>query len=126
MNLLPNSLREKIPSSDSETHKPLKDLIAAVRFFDQTSSWEWYVVEFDQQETFWGVVTSGNLALLGNFTLSELECIESSGEKTVVRDEEFQPKSILELAGGNSVILDLLHELEAKMESLPSDLISLE
>ena len=57
--LLSEELRHKIPRIGSNPLEPLGERIVHVRFFDPTSNWRWYVMEYDGDETFFGLVLQG-------------------------------------------------------------------
>jgi hypothetical protein len=67
---LDQATREKLPPLYSQEALGLEAL-ALVKFFTPDSSWTWYASEFDQEDTFFGMV-SGLEVELGNFSLSEL------------------------------------------------------
>lgn len=125
--LFPKEKWDEIPAPDPDTQTSILNAVALVRFYDQSSDWQWYGIEFDQEDVFWGIVTNGKLALAGNFSLSELEGIESeeTRQKTVRRDEEFGPLTISDLAENEPAILELMRDLESKIKSMPSDLVEL-
>ena len=70
-------------------------------FFDPTSSWRWYVLEFDGQETFFGLILTSRHAVAGNFTLNELESLScphpEKGEMRIERDRSFQAMTLRQL-----------------------------
>ena len=121
--LFPKEIWNKIPSPDPDSQASILNAVALVRFYDQSSDWQWYGIEFDKKDVFWGIVTNGKLALAGNFSLSELEGIESeeTRRKTVRRDEEFQPIKVSDLAENQSAVQELIREMEAKIKSMPSE-----
>lgn len=78
--------------------------IAAVKFFDPTGSWTWYVAEGEKQEDgdwlFWGAVDGFEFEY-GYFTLSELVHAKDgcTGLQSlpIERDLHFKPTPISEL-----------------------------
>lgn len=109
MDLLPAELREKIPRLGADTDVPLDEMIVYTKFFDPTSQWRWYVLQFDGENTFFGFVLTSSNALAGQFTLSELEGLryhhQTLGEVGVERDTYFRP-----------VTVKMLREMEPVMQ----------
>jgi hypothetical protein len=71
MKLLTEELRRKLPLLYSQDGKGGR-AIAHVKYFCPSSSWSWYGVEYDGEDTFFGLV-DGHFKELGYFSLSELE-----------------------------------------------------
>ena len=88
MQLLTKELRGKIPPLYSQDKNP--DPLIICKFFTPDSSWTWYVIEFDEQDTFFGLV-DGFEKELGYFSLSELESIRGKLGLPVERDLYFTP-----------------------------------
>ena len=113
--LLSEELRHKIPRIGSNPLEPLGERIVHVRFFDPTSNWRWYVMEYDGDDTFFGLVLAGQSALTGRFTLSQLEtlCYENPGlgKVGVERDSYFRPVTLAELGRSEEAIGRLLDDL---------------
>jgi hypothetical protein len=67
-----------------------------VRFFSPDCSWTWYAIEFDGDDTFFGLV-DGFEKELGYFRLSEL--LENRGKfgLEIERDLHFTPTRLSEL-----------------------------
>jgi hypothetical protein len=126
--LFPKQKWNELPSPDPDSQTSILNAVALVRFYDQSSDWQWYGIEFDQADVFWGIVTNGKLALAGNFSLSELEGIESeeTRRKTVRIDEDFKPLKVSELAQSDPAVMELMRDLESRMRSIPSDLVELD
>ena len=94
MKLLTNNLRDKIPplySTDGED-----DPIVWCKFFTPDSSWTWYVLEFDGEDTFFGYV-DGHYRELGYFSLSELKEVRGKLGLPVERDLHFEPKRLSDI-----------------------------
>jgi len=94
MKLLTEELRKKIPPLYSQEENP--DPIVHCKFFTPDSSWTWYVIEFDGEDTFFGYVV-GFVPELGYFSLSELESIRGPLGLPVERDLYFEPKPLSEI-----------------------------
>ncbi len=113
--LLSEELKHKIPRIGANPLVPLETRMVHVRFFDPTSNWRWYVMEYDGDGTFFGLVLAGQSALTGQFTLGELEalCYESPGHGKVgvERDSYFRPVTLAELGHSEPAIDRLLDDL---------------
>lgn len=88
MELLPNELRKQIPAIYSQEN--IEDPIVWVKLFTPDSSWTWYVLEFDGEDSLFGWV-EGHDAELGYFSLSELESVKGPYALPVERDIWFKP-----------------------------------
>jgi len=100
--LLPKELRESLPSDVHAPESNLSELTVYVRYVHSSRPWTWYVLSFDGEDTFFGVIVLGDESALGNFTLSELEALTTcrSGETVslIHRDVEFVPISLEQLS----------------------------
>ena len=76
MQLLTQEIREKLPPLHGT--QGTEDSIAVVKYFHPCSNWTFYAVEFDQVDTFFGLVI-GYERELGYFSLNELESIGKKG-----------------------------------------------
>ena len=92
MKLLTKELKNKIPPLYSQDGKGL-EAIAYVKFFDPCGSWNWYVTEFDGEDTFFGLVC-GFENELGYFSLSELESVKGKLGIGIERDLYFDPQPL--------------------------------
>ena len=95
MKLLTKKILKKLPPLYSQEGKGEK-AIAQVKFFSPRGSWTWYGVEYDGEDTFFGLV-DGFEKELGYFSLSELESIELPMGLKIERDMYFEPVAIKEL-----------------------------
>jgi len=96
MKLLTAEIRRKLPPLYSQDGKGGK-AIAYVKYFCPSSSWSWYGVEYDGEDTFFGLV-DGHFKELGYFSLSELESVNGPMGLPVERDLYWQPKTLQEIA----------------------------
>ena len=94
MELLPREIRKRLPKL-GETEN-IKDPIARVKFFAPWSNWTWYAVEFDGEDTFFGLVF-GFERELGYFSLKELESIRGPMGLRIERDLHFEPAPLSRL-----------------------------
>lgn len=101
MGLLPEALKEKLPGLGGNSGGKPGDVIVYTRLVDPTSNWRWYILEFDGEDTCYGLVVTGKNALAGHFTLSELKALryydERFGTVGVQRDTFFEPLTLEQL-----------------------------
>jgi hypothetical protein len=86
--LLPKSVRSELPllgTTDGE-----RDPLVRVKFFYPDFSWTWYAIEFDGEDTFFGLV-DGFEKELGYFSLSELLANRGKLGCELERDRFFAP-----------------------------------
>lgn len=95
MKLLTKALADKLPPLYSQENT--KDPIAQVRFFSIAGNWEWFAIEFDGDDQFFGLV-NGFESELGYFSLTELASVTAMGGKLplIERDLGFTPKPLSE------------------------------
>jgi hypothetical protein len=96
MKLLTKELRRKLPPLYSRDGKGGK-AVAWVKYFTPSSSWTWYGVEFDGEDTFFGLV-DGQFKELGYFSLSELESVNGPMGLPIERDLHWKPRTLEEIA----------------------------
>jgi hypothetical protein len=56
-NLLTKELAEKLPKFYATEDEPLEDKVAVAKFFHPVSNWTWYAIEYDGEDTCWGLVS---------------------------------------------------------------------
>jgi len=91
---IPDELRAKIPALYATERNP--DATAWVRLFTPDSSWTWYVVEYDGDDTCFGYV-EGHAKELGYFLLSDIACARGRLGLPVERDLFFTPRPLFEV-----------------------------
>ena len=94
MKLLTQELRRKLPPLYSA--EKCADPIVHAKFFTPDSSWTWFVLEFDGEDTFFGYVV-GLDCELGYFSLEELESVRGPLGLAVERDIYFKPRLLSEV-----------------------------
>ncbi|MEQ9617077.1 MAG: DUF2958 domain-containing protein [Phycisphaerales bacterium] len=94
MKLLTAELRRRLPPLRSAERE--EDPIVQAKFFTPWSDWTWYVLEFDGEDLFFGLV-DGFEVELGYFSLGELESLRGPGGLTIERDRHFEPKPLSEV-----------------------------
>ena len=96
MHLLTQEARRKLPPLYCQEGRGGKAM-AWVKLFTPDSSWTWYCVEFDGQDTFFGLV-DGQCKELGYFSLSELASVRGPLGLPIERDMYWTPKRLEEIA----------------------------
>jgi hypothetical protein len=84
--LLTKELRKRIPLLYSQENNA--DPLVVCKFFAPDGSWTWYVIEFDGNDTFFGLV-DGFEKELGYFSLSELMSVRGVMGLPIERDLYF-------------------------------------
>ena len=95
MQLLTKELRDRLPALYS-TDGMGDDAIVQAKFFTPDSSWDWYPIEFDGDDLFFGLV-DGFEQELGYFSLSELQSVRGPWGLPIERDLYFTPKPLREV-----------------------------
>jgi hypothetical protein len=95
MILLPKEIRKELPALYANDGLGL-DALARVKFFTPDSNWTWYASEFDDRDTFFGLVI-GFETELGYFSLRELSETRGPLGLPIERDLYFKPKTLREL-----------------------------
>lgn len=72
------------------------DPIAYIKFFTPDSQWTWYVLEFDGEDLFFGLV-QGFAEELGYFSFSELSEVRGPLGLPIERDLYFKPTPLSKL-----------------------------
>jgi len=89
--LLPKQIRAALPSLDSTDGLSFNDRLFVVKFFCPNSDWQWYAVEFDGSDIFFGYV-KGFCNEWGYFSFHELSNTTlGGGVPAVERDLFFEP-----------------------------------
>ena len=90
--LLTKELRKQFPKLYATEGIPTEEKKVIAKFFTPDSNWTFYAVEFDQDDTFFGLV-DGFEREWGYFSLKELQGIRGKFGLPVERDRHFgQPK----------------------------------
>lgn len=95
--LLTQEIRDTLPPLYNSEKHPEKEAIAVVKFFSPYSQWTWYAVEFDGEDTFWGLVDGFEMEY-GYFSYSKLEAVTVfGGVPAVERDCHWTPQPVKEI-----------------------------
>lgn len=95
MKLISSELAKKLPQLYETEGVPLPEKVAHAKLFHPASSWAWYVIEYDGQDTCFGLVV-GHETEFGYFSLRELSEAEFYGLH-VERDLYFRPTQVQDL-----------------------------
>jgi hypothetical protein len=95
--LVTQEIRDTLPPLYNSEKHPEKEAIAMVKFFSPYSQWTWYAIEFDGEDTFWGLVDGFEMEY-GYFSYSELEAVSVfGGVPAVERDCYWSPRPVKEI-----------------------------
>ena len=98
--LLTQEIRDTLPPLYNSEKHPEKESVAIAKFFSPYSQWTWYVVEFDGEDTFWGLVDGFEMEY-GYFSYSELEAVTVfGGVPAIERDCHWSPRPVREIEAG--------------------------
>lgn len=93
--LLPKTVRDALPPLGSTSGE--KDPLVVAKFFTPDGGWTWYAIEFDGQDTFYGLV-EGLETEFGYFSLGELLEVRGGLGLPVERDRYFEPRRLSEIS----------------------------
>lgn len=96
MKLMTQEIRKNTPRLHATEDIKLEDKIVTAKFFTPWSHWTWYLIEFDGEDTCFGLV-EGLEREFGYFRLSELESIKGQFGLRVERDRCFKPTQVSQL-----------------------------
>ena len=94
MKLLTKTLRQCLPPLYTTENDPDPKVIC--HFFTPDSSWDWYALEFDGEDLFFGLA-DGFVVELGYFSLKELQGARGKLGLPVERDLHFKPIRLSEV-----------------------------
>lgn len=95
MKLLTQENKKQLPPLYAQDGKG-DEAMAFVKFFAPTNNWTWYAMEFDGEDTFFGLV-DGFEKELGYFSLKELESVTLPFGLKIERDLHWRPTAIKDL-----------------------------
>ena len=96
MKLLTKAIKAKLPPLGSTDRLRHDEVIAQAKFFTPGSSWSWYAIEFDEEDTLFGLVVGFEIEL-GYWSLSELEAARGPWGLPIERDLWFEPTPLSQL-----------------------------
>ncbi len=96
--MMTEEIRKRLPKLYETENTPIEEKMAQVKYFSPYNGWRWYAVEFDGEDTFFGLV-EGFEVEWGYFSLSEIMSVALAGNTlpAVERDISFQPTSMKEI-----------------------------
>jgi hypothetical protein len=94
MQLLSNEQKQNLPGLYQTENIELGDKLVIAKLFHPLSAWAWYVIEYDGQDTCWGLV-DGQDVEFGYFSLEELR--QGAKGLSVERDTHFRPTRVQDL-----------------------------
>ena len=96
MKLLTKTILKTLPPLRSQDNLGRK-AVAYVKFFTPDSNWTWYVMEYDGDDLFFGLV-AGHATEFGYFTLAELKEALGPYGLHIERDMYWEPRPVGEIA----------------------------
>jgi hypothetical protein len=96
MKLLTKAIRSRLPPLGSTDRLAHDEITVQAKFFTPDSSWSWYCVEFDGDDTFFGLVVGFEIEM-GHWSLSELESARGPWGLPIERDLWFKPVPLSQL-----------------------------
>ena len=102
MQLMTEEIRKQLPPLYAQEEKG-DDAIAYVKFFTPDSNWTWYVLGFDGDDTFFGIVFGFEMEF-GCFLLSELQAATGPLGLHIERDLHFKPTTLREIKAKHGVL----------------------
>lgn len=94
MKLLTQKIKSQLPPLYSSEKQ--QDPMIWCKFFTPDAQWTWYVMEYDGDDTFFGLV-HGFERELGYFSLSELLSVRGAMGLPIERDKCFRPCRLSEI-----------------------------
>ena len=100
--LLPDDLRAVLPWLCGS--EPLIDPVVHALLYASWGDWAWYVIEFDGDDTLFGLIygyaeVMGHFSLLAEFSLAEIEGLKGPEGERVERDPHFVPRPLSAIRG---------------------------
>ena len=94
--LIPKDLLSALPQIGETSEQ--QDPLVHIKLFDPSSSWTWFVIEYDPKERIGYGYVCGFEKELGSFDLAELEAIRTGPLKLrIERDLYFEPCRLSQL-----------------------------
>jgi hypothetical protein len=96
--MMTEEIRKRLPKLYETENLPIEEKMAQVKYFSPYNGWRWYAVEFDGEDTFFGLV-EGFEVEWGYFSLSEMMNVALGGNTlpAVERDLYFVPTSMKQI-----------------------------
>ncbi len=94
MMLLTKEILRKLPTLYATENVPTEDKVVQVKFFNPSGSWTLYVVEYDGEDTFFGITDDGEW---GYSSLSEIKKARGRFGLKMERDTGFRPTKVKDI-----------------------------
>ena len=107
--LIHPSVLEKLPPIGHDPSTLLADCTLHLKLEDSVSGWKWYILEFDGDATFFGLIVNRIATVAGQFGLDELTGL-SGADGGLRRDADFTPVTVAALEQDEPGIAELLAE----------------
>jgi hypothetical protein len=95
--LLTPELRSQLPALGTTAMEA--DPTVWMQYFSPSSYAEWYVIEFDGKDIFYGLVILDYIAVLGHFSLGRLASIDVMGYPAIEPVVGFEPMPLSQVWG---------------------------
>ena len=123
-NLMPDSIRKRLPKLYSTEKELIGDKVAYARYFFPMGAYTAYLLEYDPKTRIgFGVVTMGYGWELGNMSLDEMEEVKIHG-LGIERDLYFSPKKLHEIAELEEIVRGQYTKEEVVTEEIKEEVVT--
>ena len=123
-NLMPDSIRKRLPKLYSTEKGLIGDKVAYARYFFPMGAYTAYLLEYDPKSRIgFGAVTMGYGWELGNMSLDEMEEVKIHG-LGIERDLYFSPKKLHEIAELEEIVRGQYTKEEVVAEEIKEEVIT--
>ena len=123
-NLMPDSIRKRLPKLYSTEKELIGDKVAYARYFFPMGAYTAYLLEYDPKSRIgFGAVTMGYGWELGNMSLDEMEEVKIHG-LGIERDLYFSPKKLHEIAELEEIVRGQYTKEEVVAEEIKEEVIT--
>ena len=123
-NLMPDSIRKRLPKLYSTEKELIGDKFAYARYFFPMGAYTAYLLEYDPKTRIgFGVVTMGYGWELGNMSLDEMEEVKIHG-LGIERDLYFSPKKLHEIAELEEIVRGQYTKEEVVTEEIKEEVVT--
>ena len=123
-NLMPDSIRKRLPKLYSTEKELIGDKVAYARYFFPMGAYTAYLLEYDPKSRIgFGVVTMGYGWELGNMSLDEMEEVKIHG-LGIERDLYFSPKKLHEIAELEEIVRGQYTKEEVVTEEIKEEVVT--
>ena len=123
-NLMPDSIRKRLPKLYSTEKELIGDKVAYARYFFPMGAYTAYLLEYDPKSRIgFGAVTMGYGWELGNMSLDEMEEVKIHG-LGIERDLYFSPKKLHEIAELEEIVRGQYTKEEVVTEEIKEEVVT--